>query len=267
LVGGDVSAPDWNQHPMVFPQGTGAFALYDASVAFDAKFVDRAGGNKWGVMYCAEDAACSISYQHASAAAKAAGLDPVYGEQVSLTQPSFTAQCLNAKSKGVNILVVTLDANSVSRVARDCAAQQFHPLYAAGSVIVTSELAKDANLENMISIEPTFGWTYAGSPAAQEFQNAVKTLSPNLNVSSAASASWASGKLLQAALAKVPPSATVTAQDVVNGLYALHDETLGGLAPPLAFAPNAPAPQAKCYFGVQIQKGAWVALNDGQAYC
>lgn len=267
LVGGDVSAPDWNQHPMVFPEGTGALALYDKSAQFDAHFIQQAGGNNWGALYCAEDAACATSYQHARAAAGRAGLNPVYSDEVSLSQPSFTAQCLQAASKHVNILVVTLDANSVERVARDCSAQGFNPIYAAGSVIVTSALAQDPQLERMISIEPTFPWTYGGSAAAAEYQQAVKTIDPGLAVSSATSAEWTSGQLVVAALRGLTPAQTVTSATVVAGLYKLRNETLGGLAPPLSFASGQPAPAATCYFGVQIQHGKWVGLNNGQAYC
>jgi branched-chain amino acid transport system substrate-binding protein len=242
-------------------------ALYEAGPFLDAKFIGQAGGNKLGFMYCAEDAACTTAYQRASAVAPKAGLQPVYAQQVSLAQPSYTAECLNARSKGVNILQIAVDANSVERIGRDCAGQGFRPLYASGSLIVTSALAQDPQLDGLVASEPTFPWTFSGSPAAQEYQQSIAALAPNLATSSTTSAAWVSGKLLQAALAHVSPASPVTSQDVINGLYALHNETLGGLAPPLNFVANQPAPVARCYFGTQIVHGQWTPLNAGLAYC
>lgn len=266
-VGGDVSSPDWNEHEMLFPQGTGAFSLYDHSVFLDARFVKEAGGNKWGALYCAEDSVCPVWYQRANSQAPKAGLKPVYGTQVSLTQPSFTAQCLQAKNAGVQILELILDTNSIQRVARDCAAQGYNPFLATGALTVQSDVAKDPNVKRLVSIVPTFPWTLASGAAAGEYQQAIKTYDPHLNKSAATSAAWASAKLLEAALHGISKGATVSANDVLAGLYRLHDETLGGLTPRLNFVRGHPAPIAQCYFGTLLANGAWTPLNSGAAYC
>jgi branched-chain amino acid transport system substrate-binding protein len=266
-VGGDVSSPDWNEHQMLFPQGTGAFALYDNSVFLDAKFIHEAGGNRWGALYCAEDSVCPVWYQRANNQAPKAGLKPVYGAQVSLTQPSFTAQCLQAKNAGVQILELILDTNSIERVARDCAAQGYNPFLATGALTVQSDVAQDPNVKRIVSIVPTFPWTLASGSAAGEYQQAIKTYDSRLNRSAATSAAWTSAKLLEAALRGISATATVKPTDVVAGLYKLHDEKLGGLAPGLNFVRGRPAPVAKCYFGIRLSNGSWTPLNQGGAYC
>jgi branched-chain amino acid transport system substrate-binding protein len=205
-------------------------------------------------MYCAEDAACSTSYQHTTANAAKAGLNPVYGQQVSLAQPSFTAECLNAHSKGVLIAIV--DANSVERVGRDCASQGLHPLYAAGSLIVTSSLAQDPQLEGMISAEPTFPWTFSASspPRVPAGDRCHRSRTGDLV------GYLGSVGLRQAVAGPISPCFGVHAGDPRRRhqcLYAPHNETLGGLAPPLNFDPNQPAPIVRCYFGVQILHGQW----------
>jgi branched-chain amino acid transport system substrate-binding protein len=46
---------------------------------------------------------------------------------------------------------------------------------------------------------------------------------------------------------------------VYAGLYALHNETLGGLAAtPLNFTPGKPSSQ-RCYFVTKISNGNWTA--------
>jgi branched-chain amino acid transport system substrate-binding protein len=266
-VGGDVSSPDWNEHDMLFPQGTGAYALYDNSVFLDAKFIKAAGGNKWGALYCAEDSVCPVWYQHAAKQAPSAGLKPVYGTQVSLTQPSFTAQCLQAKNAGVQILELILDTSSIERVARDCSAQGYNPFLATGALTVQSDVAQDPNVKNLVSIVPTFPWTLTSGQAASEYQQAIHTYDPHLNTSAATSAAWASAKLLEAALRGFSSKATVNSADVVAGLYKLQNEKLGGLAPALNFVRGHPAPIAKCYFGIRLENGSWTPLNGGTAFC
>jgi hypothetical protein len=49
---------------------------------------------------------------------------------------------------------------------------------------------------------------------------------------------WVGGKLFEAAAAKAKLTPDSTPEDVKKGLYALKNETLGGLAPPLTFRPS-----------------------------
>ncbi len=53
------------------------------------------------------------------------------------------------------------------------------------------------------------------------------------------------GKALQAGT--VGQSGPVTTQEIYKGLYTIHNDTLGGLSPPLTFKPNQPS--ASCSTG------------------
>ena len=51
---------------------------------------------------------------------------------------------------------------------------------------------------------------------------------------------------------------------IFEGLYALKNETLGGLTPPLNYASHQPSPPVTCYHLAKISGGRWTAL--GSAY-
>jgi branched-chain amino acid transport system substrate-binding protein len=53
---------------------------------------------------------------------------------------------------------------------------------------------------------------------------------------------------------------------VKKGLYALKNETLGGVAPPLTFTPAKPA-FIPCYFTEQVKGGKFASLNGNKPTC
>ena len=71
---------------------------------------------------------------------------------------------------------------------------------------------------------------------------------------------WAAGLLFQAAAAHAPTSPT--SQDIVNGLYSLKGDTLGGFAPPLTYTPGK-THTVPYYFDLAIKDGKFVAPNGG----
>ena len=53
-----------------------------------------------------------------------------------------------------------------------------------------------------------------------------------------------------------------TSQDILNGLWAIKNNTLGGLAPggmAFTFTQNQPTPDKYCIFTIKIQSGKWTA--------
>ena len=65
-----------------------------------------AGYTKMGVMYCVEDPTCSDGIQTliAPGGGQAAGVTNVYSSSFSITQPDFTANCLDAKQAGATFI-------------------------------------------------------------------------------------------------------------------------------------------------------------------
>jgi ketosteroid isomerase-like protein len=103
-----------------------------------------------------------------------------------------------------------------------------------------------------------------------EFRNAMDksypgfTTSPQFNADDLGN--WAGGKLFEAApkAANIGPSST--GADVKKGLYALKNETLGGLTGPLNFTAGKPS-FVSCYFGVQVKAGRFESLNGNKPIC
>jgi branched-chain amino acid transport system substrate-binding protein len=150
-------------------------------------------------------------------------------------------------------------------------AQQGVKAKPVGSWVTTSAFASTPGLDGMESADPVFPFFDDSTPATQEFQAALKKYAPSVGASSAAPLTpvqmqvWASGKLFQAAVA-ASGNGPVTAASVKRGLYALKDETLGGLSGPLNFTPGKPSPE-NCYFTYKIDSGRFVPISGTKPVC
>jgi branched-chain amino acid transport system substrate-binding protein len=263
-VGGDLVDPNWHEHPILYPQGTWVNAIAAGTVKVGAEF---SGKRRVGILYCSEAAAC----QNAAAVAKASaqkgesGTQLVYSAQVSLAQPDFTAECLQAQRANVEILSVFTDGNTIGRVAKSCAQQNFKPQYTTSSLAVVNSLQSIPELEGLAAPAFDFPWMATDTPAAQEYQQAMKTFAPGIEPSGATALVWTSGKLLEKAASAL--SATPSPLEIQRGLWALKDETLGGIAPPLTFTQGQPPGKASCYFVVRLVSGKWSAPQGSRTTC
>jgi branched-chain amino acid transport system substrate-binding protein len=84
----------------------------------------KVGATKLGVFYCAEAPACAQAVTAMkSTAPKVGGIDVIFDASILASAPSYTAQCLAAKSKGVDALFIA-DAPAPSLAAAASCAQQ-----------------------------------------------------------------------------------------------------------------------------------------------
>jgi branched-chain amino acid transport system substrate-binding protein len=265
VIGGDITSDYWFQSPVLFPQGTEVLATADG----DIRAAVARGDTKLGFLYCVEDPICTQGYNYeiTQGHAQADGADPVYSAGVSLTQPDFTAQCLAAKQAGANVLLLGGDANSLERLASDCHAQGYDPLYEALSIGVDAALAQDPLVNGMIAAEATFPWMDADTPAQAAYQQAVKQYAPSLAESGSSSAEWTAGMLATAAASAL--TSTPTSAEFFQGLWAIKNNTLGGLAPPLTFNANGNgnATVVSCYFLITLQNGQFTDPDNGSVKC
>jgi branched-chain amino acid transport system substrate-binding protein len=265
VAGGDVASPTWNQSSDLFPQGTAINNLYDNGIKEAAKL---SGQNKLGVLYCVETPDCTDAYTalFTNGGGKAAGLDPVYSAQVSLTQPDFTEECQQAQSAGVTLLVGAVDADSLERMAQDCNSLGYKPQYVTYSLVVVNGLKSDPYLDGLIAPTPNFPWFAGSNPASSAYLQAVQQYDPTLETSAGTASMWAAGALLQQAVANLNGAAP-TSTNLTKGLDAIENNNLGGLAPPLSFTAGQPAPPAACYFITQVKGGAWTAPDGNGPIC
>jgi branched-chain amino acid transport system substrate-binding protein len=265
IVGGDGAASIWATDPDMYFAGTTFQPLILAGALYAKAIVPNA---KFALFYCVEAADACGAFQRslASSTAVADGVSPVYTAQISLAQPSFTAECINAQNAGANVLMLAMDANSLIRAGESCAAQGYHPQILGASVEVVNSLASVSALNGFISPEPMFPWTQSDNQAEVNYQSAINEYSPGLEGSAATAAEWVSGMLLQAASQSLPAT-NPTAAQIKTGLYALKNTTLGGIVPPTTFTAGKPSPNQNCYYIVQIQNAKWVAPKGSTLQC
>jgi branched-chain amino acid transport system substrate-binding protein len=249
---------------MFFPEGTAAHASPFAMASTLAKQTNK---KKFGAMTCREAQGCRDAdhYWFDLHDIERAGLTPGYRGQVSIAQPDYTAECLQAKNNGSDLLGTIADAASIIRIARDCARQAYHPVFISGLAALENRMASDPNLDGMFGMLDVFPWTLQSGGAA-EFHAAMSKYAPGVELSGSASEGWASAKLFEKAFtAATAGGAPADREKLLTALYSMNGETLGGLTPPLTFVRGQPAPETKCWFYLQIQGGKWT--SNGQVLC
>jgi branched-chain amino acid transport system substrate-binding protein len=263
-VGTDTGAPWVYDNPMIFPQTTSGPLVFQWSVWGAAQQTVPAGKTKFGILMCAEAAACDTYARVAAATAPKAGFQLVYQGRASLAQPDFTAECLNAHNAGAQVILVGMDGNSLGRAASSCARQDYKPVWASVSSLIVERQKSDPNLDGMAATSPVFPWFQSNTPAAAAFHDALKTYG-GAAPSAGSAVGWVSAKLFEKAAAAMPEPPTSEA--VLQGLWALRDETLGGLTQPLTFVENQPAPKVMCGFNFTTKAGAWVSADAFKLNC
>lgn len=266
VVGGDAATPDWNEHPYLFPEGASAYSLTFGLV----QAMKVRNQLKAAVFYCQESTACGYANSQFVAAAQRFGVSVVDQEKISVAQPDFTEQCLNAHQKGVQAIFVGADGATGERVARDCSQQGYHPAYYNSALAMTQDQASDPNLDGLTVTTAVFPWMESSTPAEQQFQNAMRQYAPNLTPSAAAAQAWTSGMMLDAAVEALGAEATqgpLTSGLIAQGLWKLQHDTLGGLSPGVTFASGKPAPLQTCTGLAEIKRGQWVAPQGNTFTC
>ena len=92
-------------------------------------------------------------------------------------------------------------------------------------------------LDGLVSASNTFLYSQRGTPATDEYQQALRDYSPGSPIGTGMSFGWTAGKLFERAAATIsePPSS----QAILAGLWSIHGDTLGGMTAPLTFIKNA----------------------------
>ena len=253
IVGGDRLSALWNSSPMMFPQASAGDAVIWNHAVNTLRIVGK--GTPVGWITCQEAQICKDADRLWQVYMPQLGLDVRYRAQVSVAQPNFTAECTRAMQAGVKVFLLGTDANSTRRVATSCERQGYKPMYA---VLQTSdEMAQEAALEGGFFGSATFPWVLKDTPATREFQDVMSKYAPGVGLSAHSSSGWTAAKLFE----RVASGGTglVTTEQVLENLWALRDDTLGGLTSPLSYVRDKGAPPSYCFFPMEIRKGAWSA--------
>ncbi|WP_433602447.1 ABC transporter substrate-binding protein [Nocardia sp. CA-135953] len=265
VVGGLTAISQFATDPNFYSVGTNLVAMSYATM----QEVVNHGYNKFGFLYCAEAPACAQAVPLAEAAAKLTGVSMV-SEKVAGTAPDFTAQCLAMNNAGVQAFEVGATTDTTIRVLDACRAQGVQARLNANDGSISPEWVNDKNTEGMFGTEVVAPWFYTQLPAIQQYHDALKKYAPEVYNSPQfgpnTTPSWAAGKLFEAAAKAANLGANAKPEDVKRGLYALKDETLGGLTAPLTYTEGKPSVN-NCYFPIEIHNSQFIAPNGATPTC
>jgi branched-chain amino acid transport system substrate-binding protein len=265
VVGGDSIHTAYLTNPDFFAAGTDLVAGFYGVASLAAR-----NGPRFGVAYCAELDTCAAVVPLFDALGKPQGVTATYQTKVAATTPDFTALCQSLKKAQVNSYDLALDQSTIKRAVSQCASEGIAaPLVTFGDV--DSSFLENPSYNGMQIVDTNYPFFDQSLPAAQQFHTALKKYAPSVGTTSASPLTpvqmqvWASGKLFEAAV-DVGGNGPVTAASVKRGLYALKNETLGGLSGPLNFIPGKPSPE-NCYFTYKIESGRFVKLSGEKPVC
>jgi branched-chain amino acid transport system substrate-binding protein len=253
------------------------FAVGQTLDDYFINFIDAAkkvGASTMGEFYCAEAATCQEGIAPFKATAKKVGERVGYVTQVSSSAPNFDAECLAAKQAGVEALIVADAVSVVESVASDCTMQGYTPWQIALDGAVGESFLTTPGLENhFIGSEPDIPFFSNATPASKlmnatlkKYADSTTLQSPNLNEQ--ATQMYLSGLMLAAAVkdSGAGSSKIITSPDIKKGLYSFHNETLGGMAPPLNFKKGVPNP-VDCWYWIRIQHGKFTTPYGVKPVC
>ncbi|HEY2832766.1 MAG TPA: ABC transporter substrate-binding protein [Sporichthyaceae bacterium] len=270
VVGGDITAVDWTQSPYLFPTGGAPLTSYDGAVVEAAALVK--GTPKAGIFYCVEASICTGLKNNFPKSVQRAKVELGPSLAVSLTQPDFTSECQQMKASKVNLIFFGLDGSASIRAARSCASLNYYPIIATGAIAVSAQAAADQGLRhnNTFLGSGVVPYTTNDSAAIQAFHAAMKLYAPSNPEDQQTLLGWASGKLFEAALAKEAAKAragNVTTAMVLDGLWQLKSEKLGGLTPGATFVKGDHAVVDDCYYPLKLDAQGFSAPKGSKPVC
>jgi branched-chain amino acid transport system substrate-binding protein len=255
MVGGDRINTLWTTKPMLFPQASAGPAAAAIHMLNLARVAGRGAPIGWVV--CQEAQFCKDADAEFVDLAPKLGLDVRYHAQAATTAPDYTAQCRQAQQSGVQWFINGLDPGGVRRLADNCAQQNYRPRFVFAQT--SEEMAKQSSLDGSLFASATFPWLSDANPAMHEFQTVIHRYAPGMSLSAHASSGWVAAKLFEKAAARIGPGVQPTSAQILEGLWSVHDDTLGGITAPLSFVRGKPAPLRWCYFPMRIEHAKWIA--------
>jgi branched-chain amino acid transport system substrate-binding protein len=268
-LGGGGSEEEYSS-PWFFPDGS---SIDDQGLGLIREGSDF-GHHRIGYLYCVEISACGDFDKrlHGGLAAQGGG-QVVYDSPISITQPDYTAQCLNARDAKVDFLLLGMDGASIARVGRSCAAIGYKPLLGTQGALLGPAQAADTLLRSfgIATVTAEAPWFLDDTPGLTAFHRAFSAYAPNAALLGAATMAWTSAKMLESVIDHVAGQARggpITPQLIVEGLGAVHDESLGGLTAKLTFhAGEKNGTSSGCIFYELLGTSGWTAPNGSRPVC
>ena len=197
---------------------------------------------KIAVFWCAEVPLCSVHNDVIKKQAATKGFSVVASIRISLFAPDYTSEVLQARQAGADMVVLLTDMQTNGRLLRSANRQNYRPLVVTPGVNYDTQwpaiIGRDA--DGMVTTAWSRPWHIDG--INREYRDSMARYQPGQIMGNAGSAAWAGMKLLEKAgnnLERDKP----TSDQIIQGVYELSDETLGGLIPPTTW-PKDPSKRA-----------------------
>ena len=263
-IGSCTCNPVADDSPMNFTPQTGA----TVGLAWEqlAPLLTYSDKHKVALFYCREVSVCASTEAGMSRLAPQLGLEVVYRAQVSLAQPDYTAEVIQARNAGAEAIVPVVDNSTVIRILRSAHRQGYQPLVSVQRATYDERFLKfgGTEIEGVMTASSTVPWNT--SPKLADFRAAMDRYQPGAPKSAVASDAWVTGKLLELMARGFPDNPTT--QTFLDALYALRGETLGGLLPPITFARDrGHGATNQCSIPVRVENGRFVGSSEDKFVC
>jgi branched-chain amino acid transport system substrate-binding protein len=196
--------------------------------------------------------------------AKPAGVSLSVFLKASSSAPDYTAVCQALMEKHVGSYVLDFGSAIVTNITDACYQQGLRIPQIVGGYSTDSSWKSDKAFNDTIAVDGSTPFFESSTPAQKAYRAALSKYAPSIVGqpldNSLSEFGWLSGQLVAAAAKKT--TGKVTAASVTSGLYALKNETLGGMVQPLNYTRGKPT-NLDCYFTWKISGGKFVPGPDG----
>ncbi|MGH9043209.1 MAG: ABC transporter substrate-binding protein [Acidimicrobiia bacterium] len=216
------------------------------------------GKKKIGILYCREASVCGILKDAFKKLLPYEGLEVVYEAFVSLAQPDYTGEMIQAQNAGADVILPLIDTAALNRVVTAARRQNYEPAF-VGTYNLNQDLIYNFgdNLEGIFLTSRMGPWDT--SPLNQTYRDAMARYQPKAARGDLGAGVFVAGKLLAEKIGpfiKEPPKT----EQILEGLYSLNNETLGGLLPGVGFKRDAEHVDTnQCIIPVKFTGGRFVA--------
>lgn len=264
IIGNEGAEQFMYQYPFFFPQAPNGSVLTYATFASLKPMMTSVQMQGVAVISCVESSECTTAKNDAPADTAKLGMKLVYNGSASITQPSFSANCLQATQAGAKMILLVLDPNSIERAGSNCRQSGFTGLLATGAVVVVGSQASDPDLDGMVFGTVVAPWTLTSNPQVQLMTQVMNRFEPGVGTVGSVNLGWASAQLFAESSLYWPNKDTITSKDIIAAMDQVKGFDDNGFNQPLTFTAGQNAPQTACWWGMEIKGGTFVTANPNR---
>ena len=265
MIGGPGGNEVEDTSPMVFNPQMGADEALGHGLLHN--IVVQSDARKVATLYCREASSCGAQAKRVREFAGQYGVEVVFEAQVSIAQPDYTGEVLAARNAGADAIITTVDEASIVRIARSAKRQGYNPVL-AGSYTVNNDVLLNSGEDAVGILGFSATAPYGSSPLLKPYREAVARFVPGARLAGYGSTAWVQGKLMERLADFFGDKPNPGSADILEALYSLRGETLGGLVPPITFNQGPHGRVNRCMVPIKIAKGAIVApLGNDKFVC